>query len=377
MAKIILSANTDWYLFNFRLALARNIREEGADVLMLSPPGPYVEKIREEGFQWTRIDIARETVDPLEDFRTLLSFLHLYRRERPDLVHNFTVKPVIYGSLAGRLAGVHATVSSVTGLGYPFVNPGRRAAALRMLVLPLYRIAFTAPNSKVVFHNAADKEFFVKRRVVSEEAALVIEGSGVDPEEFKPGPEPTGQPVVLMASRMLWDKGVAEIIQAARILKARGVGASIILAGEPDSGYPASVPEIELRAWNQEGIVEWIGRRDDMPELMRQAHIVVLPSYGEGLPRVLLEASASGKAVVATDIPGCRAVVRPGVTGLLVPARDPHALADALENLIVDVELRRRMGKAGREMVEERFSQNLINKQIISIYGELLGGDLG
>ena len=377
MAKIILSANTDWYLFNFRLALARNIREEGADVLMLSPPGPYVEKIREEGFQWTRIDIARENVDPLEDFRTLLSFLHLYRRERPDLVHNFTVKPVIYGSIAGRLAGVHATVSSVTGLGYPFVNPGRRAAVLRMLVLPLYRIALTAPNSNVVFHNAADKEFFVKRRVVSEEAALVIEGSGVDPEEFKPGPEPTGQPVVLMASRMLWDKGVAEIIQAARILKARGVSASIILAGDPDSGYPASVPEIELRAWNQEGIVEWIGRRDDMPELMRQAHIVVLPSYGEGLPRVLLEASASGKAVVATDIPGCRAVVRPGVTGLLVPARDPHALADALENLIVDVELRRRMGKAGREMVEERFTQSLINKRIISIYGELLGGDLG
>ena len=366
MAKIILSANTDWYLFNFRLALARNIREEGADVLMLSPPGPYVEKIREEGFQWTRIDIARENVDPLEDFRTLLSFLHLYRRERPDLVHNFTVKPVIYGSIAGRLAGVHATVSSVTGLGYPFVNPGRRAAALRMLVLPLYRIAFTAPNSKVVFHNAADKEFFVKRRVVSEEIAFVIEGSGVDPEEFKPGPEPAGQPVVLMASRMLWDKGVAEIIQAARILKARGVSASIILAGEPDSGYPASVPEIELRAWNQEGIVEWIGRRDDMPELMRQAHIVVLPSYGEGLPRVLLEASASG-----------RAVVRRGVTGLLVPARDPHALADALENLIVDVELRRRMGKAGREMVEERFTQSQINKQIISIYRELLGNDLG
>ena len=377
MAKIILSANTDWYLFNFRLALARNIREEGADVLMLSPPGPYVEKIRETGFQWTRIDIARETVDPLEDIRTLLSFLHLYRRERPDLVHNFTVKPVIYGSIAGRLAGVHATVSSVTGLGYPFVNPGTRAAVLRMLVLPLYRIALTAPNSNVVFHNAADKEFFVKRRVVSEEIAFVIEGSGVDPEEFKPGPEPTGQPVVLMASRMLWDKGVAEIIQAARILKARGVSASIILAGEPDSGYPASVPEIELRAWNQEGIVEWIGRRDDMPELMRQAHIVVLPSYGEGLPRVLLEASASGKAIVATDIPGCRAVVRRGVTGLLVPARDPHALADALENLIVDVELRRRMGKAGREMVEERFTQSQINKQIISIYRELLGNDLG
>ena len=377
MAKIILSANTDWYLFNFRLALARNIREEGADVLMLSPPGPYVEKIRETGFQWTRIDIARETVDPLEDIRTLLSFLHLYRRERPDLVHNFTVKPVIYGSIAGRLAGVHATVSSVTGLGYPFVNPGTRAAVLRMLVLPLYRIALTAPNSNVVFHNAADKEFFVKRRVVSEEIAFVIEGSGVDPEEFKPGPEPTGQPVVLMASRMLWDKGVAEIIQAARILKARGVSASIILAGEPDSGYPASVPEIELRAWNQEGIVEWIGRRDDMPELMRQAHIVVLPSYGEGLPRVLLEASASGKAIVATDIPGCRAVVRSGVTGLLVPARDPHALADALENLIVDVELRRRMGKAGREMVEERFTQSQINKQIISIYRELLGNDLG
>lgn len=377
MTKIILSANTDWYLYNFRLALAKDIQDTGSDVLMMSPSGPYVEKIRKAGLRWRKIRVTRQRVSPIRDLLTLRAFTNLYSSERPNLVHHFTVKPVIYGSLAARLIGIPATVNSVTGLGYPFVNPGIKAAAIRPLLIPLYRAALANPRSKAIFHNPQDRELFVSKRLVQSDQSLIIEGSGVNPDEFEFAPEPSGEPVVLMASRMLWDKGVAEFVKAGQILRERGARARFVLVGEPDPGYPDSVPENYLRSLKEEGVVDWLGHRDDMSDLLRQVHIVALPSYGEGLPRILLEASSTGRPVVASNIPGCRVVVRDGITGLLVPVRNAKALANALEALILDAKLRKRMGDAGRELVLSSFTQSQVNQKIMETYRDLLGGEFG
>lgn len=372
MTTILLSANTDWYLYNFRLALAQAIRESGAQILLASPPGPYVEKLKHEGFPWRRLRISRRGWNPLMELFTIYNFISLYRREKPDLVHHFTIKPVLYGSLAARVAHIPAMVNSITGLGYLYVNPSKLAATAQVLVKPMYRIALSKPGARVIFQNLRDRDFFVQQGLVKDNQTLVIPGSGVDPDRFRPGLEPAGEPVILMASRMLWDKGVGELVEAARLLRERGFSGKVILAGAPDAGYPASVTEAQLSHWTKEGVVQWVGHCDDVAALMAKAHIVTLPSYGEGLPRVLLEAGAAGKPVVATDVPGCRDIIRDGVNGLLVPPKDPIALANALHRLVQDPELRIRMGEAGRKAVLDKFTSEMVNHETLLVYRELL-----
>ncbi len=375
MTKVVLSANTDWYLYNFRLALAQAIRDAGASVLLLSPSGPYVEKLEKEGFRWKPLKMSRRGLNPFAEFATLLNFISHYRSEQPDLVHHFTIKPVLYGSLAARILGIPAVVNAVTGLGYIFVNPGRLAAFLRVLVKPFYRIALPSRQSKVVFQNQRDRDVFVHEGLVPADRAVIIAGSGVDPDRFKPGLEAPGDPVILLASRMLWDKGIAELIEAVGKLRLRGLAFKTVLVGGVDEGYPASVPEEYLKAWQEEGIIEWLGHQDDMPRIMANAHIVVLPSYGEGLPRVLIEACAAGKAVVTTDVPGCRDIIEHGVNGLLVQPRDALALADALGQLVLDEQMRKDMGKAGRKIMLERYTSDHINRLTFDVYQEIHPGE--
>jgi len=372
--KIILSANTDWYIYNFRLSLAKAIKQAGAEILLISPPGSYASRIREQGFDWKPLNISRRSMNPLQELATLLAYLALYRRERPSLVHHFTIKPVLYGSLAARILNVPAVVNSVTGLGYVFVNPGRSAALLRILVKPFYRIALSAHHSRVIFQNQRDRDLFVGQELVSTDRTLIIPGSGVDPNQFKPRLEPLGGPVILMASRMLWDKGVGELVEAARLLHQRGIAGKIVLVGGTDEGNPASVSSSQLRKWQDEGIIEWLGHRDDMPGIMASAHIVVLPSYGEGLPKVLIEAGAAGKPVVATDVQGCRDIIQHGVNGLLVPPKNAVALAEALDQLIDDAELREKMGVEARKLILESYTNDHINRQTLELYRKMIDG---
>ncbi|MEZ0395269.1 MAG: glycosyltransferase family 4 protein [Anaerolineales bacterium] len=366
--KIILVANTDWYLYRFRQAQARFLRERGAEVILVSPPGEYVPALQQAGFRWLSLPLTRTGMNPLTEAASLLALTRLYRRERPALVHHFTIKCVLYGSLAAWLAGVDCVINGVTGLGYVFGQGGAGRAALRWLAKAWYRLALA--RTQAVFDNEEDRQFFIANRLTGPERSHVVRSAGVDVETYRPWPEPEGAPLVVFAGRMLWDKGLAELVEAARLLRAEGVQARIALVGRPDGGNPASISEEQLRAWHAEGTLEYWGWRGDMEKVLAEAHIFCLPSYREGLPTTIIEAAACGRPVVATDVPGCRHAVRNGETGLLVPPRDAPALAAALKTLIADPALRRRMGAAGRRMAEAEFSTARVNEETLRIYAQ-------
>lgn len=373
MTKLILSANTDWYLYNYRLPLAQAILDQGHELLLLAPAGPYGDKLRALGFQWETIYLGRHGLNPFFDSLTFLQILRIYRREEPDLVHHFTIKPMVYGSLAARAVGITSIVNSVTGLGRLFVNPSRLVVILRLLALPLLRLALNNRQGMTIFQNERDASVFRRWKLTEPGRYMVIPSSGVDVTRFSPSPEPEGVPVILLAARMLWDKGVGEIVEAARLLHQRGIPGRVVLAGDVDLGNPTSIGQSQLLRWQDEGVVEWRGHLDNMPEILAASHIVALPTtYGEGVSRILVEAAAVGRPIVASDVPGCREVVHDGRNGFLVPPKDPNALADALERLLLDSNLRARMGQAGREIAVRQFSDNLINAETLQAYSALM-----
>jgi glycosyltransferase involved in cell wall biosynthesis len=377
MQKIGLVANTDWYLYNFRLSLARFLRAQGYEVVLISPPGPYAPLLQQAGFRWVAWKVGRQTLAPWAELAALIRLTRLYHREKPALVHQHTIKPVLYGSLAARLARVPAVVNSITGRGYVFVGNNLKARALRRLVRPMYRLALDLPNCAVIFENDVDRQYFIQEGLLHAGRARLIEGVGVDIERFAPTPEPEGAPVIVLPARMLWDKGVGVLVEASRRLhKDRSPQASrvrVALVGVPDPGNPGSIDETTLRGWEAEGIVEWWGWQEDMGKVYSCCHIVTLPTvYREGVPTSLLEAAACGKPLVATDAPGCRDVVRHEVNGLLVPPNDPVALADALRRLAEDAELRGRMGLASRQLVLEKFTTGQVNAATLQVYQAVL-----
>lgn len=380
--KVILVANTDWYLYNFRLGLARFLRSQGDEVVLISPPGQYAARLQQAGFRWIEWRVGRQTLAPWSESGALLQLARLYRQEKPTLVHQHTIKPVLYGSLAARLARIPAVVNSITGRGYIFVADDRKARLLRRVVGPFYRLAFANPHCAVIFENDVDRQYFIRQGLLPAERARLIEGVGVDAERFTPAPEPDGPPVVIFTARMLWDKGVGILVEAARLLnKAEALETGrvrVALVGVPDPGNPASVDAATLRGWEAEGVVEWWGWQEDMSTVYPRGHVFTLPTiYGEGVPTVLLEAAACGKPLVATDAPGCREVVRHGVNGLLVPPNDPGALAAALRQLAADPALRGRMGAASRQLVLEKFTAGQVNAATRQVYELILKNGLG
>lgn len=372
MIKVALTANTDWYLYNFRLSLATYLREKGFEVLLVSPAGRYAPQLDEMGFRWIQWELSRRSTMPWKEVLALLSLAAIYRRERIDLAHHHTIKPVLYGSIAARLAGVRSVVNSITGRGYVFLSNEKKAAFLRKIVKPIYRFALNARSYATIFENEGDKEYFIDEALIPPERTWLISGVGVDPERFFPATEMDGVPVVLLPGRLLWDKGVGVLVEAARKLH-QTIKVRVALVGEPDPGNPTSISEKTILEWVQEGVVEWWGWQPDMSEIYQKAHVVVSPSMYEGVPTTLLEAAASGRPIVATDIPGCRAVVADGVNGLIVPPNNPVALAEALKRLISDAELRHRMGAAGRKIILENFTSNYVNQATLSVYNSILG----
>ncbi len=371
MPKIILVANTEWYLYNFRLSLARDLRERGFEVILVSPPGRFVLRLEEAGFHWIAWEVGRQTIAPWKELGSLLRLVSIYRHKKPDLVHHFTVKPVLYGSLAARLSGVTGVVNSITGLGYIFLGKDPKARLLRRFIKSMYRLAINHPNCAAIFENATDQEYFIREELLNPDRTWLIEGVGVDATHFSPAPQPDGIPLVILPARMLWDKGVGVLVEAARLLHER-VQVRVALVGEPDPGNPATIDESILKRWVQEGLVEWWGWQQDMKAVYAASHIVTLPSLGEGVPTVLLEAAASGRPIVTTDTPGCRDVVKDGLNGFLVPPDEPRALADALYQLITDPSLRDRMGAAGRQLILDKYTTAHVNSATLGVYRSIL-----
>jgi glycosyltransferase involved in cell wall biosynthesis len=368
--KVILVANTDWYLYNFRLSLVRSLQQNGYEVTLVSPSGRYVENLSRLGLRHIEWDVSRQSLSPFHEALALRRLLQIYRQERPDLVHHFTIKPVIYGSLAARMAEVPAVVNSITGLGYIFTSNRGDARILKRVALWLYRLAFRHPNCFATFENEQDQVYFLEQRIITAERTEIIQGVGVDPHRFIPSPEPDGDPLIVLPARILWDKGIGEMVEAARILH-KHFNVRVALVGVPDPGNPSSVPLEQIQSWVEEGVIEWWGWQEDMREVFARCHIVVLPSYSEGIPKALLEAAACSKPIVAADIPGCRAIIQDGISGLLVPVKDPRALANAIERLAKDADLRYRMGSAGRQLVLDGFTEEEINAGILKVYARL------
>ena len=367
--RILYFVTEDWFVCSHWLALIAAAQDSGYEVAVATRTSRHAETIRQRGIRVIPFDISRRGSNPFRELAAIWRLSAIYRAERPDLAHHVAMKPMLYGSLVARLARVPHTINWVAGMGWLFVSQNRRARILKAAVRSM--LGMLLRGTAVIVENEDDRAI-ISRLGIADRHIHLIRGAGVDTSLYVPSPEPAGEPLVLLPARMLWDKGVGEFVEAARLLRQRGVQARFVLAGEPDAENPASVPEHRLQAWQSEGVVEWWGRRDDMPQVLAQAHVVCLPSYREGLPKALLEAASCARAIVTTDVPGCRDVVRDGDNGLLVTVRNAAALADALEKLLADAGLRQSMGRCGRERVIKEFSQEMIIGRVLALYREVL-----
>jgi glycosyltransferase involved in cell wall biosynthesis len=372
--KILYLVTEDWYFCSHRLPIARAARDAGLDVVVATRVQDHGDEIRRQGFTLIPLDFPRRLSSPWRELSTLIAIIRLYRAERPDIVHHVAMKPVVLGSVAALMTGVPRVINALAGLGYVFAGVSAKARILRFLNGLAFRLLLNRPASRVIVQNPDDRDTLIGAGIVLPEQMVLIKGSGVDITRFTPAPEPEGRVRLAFVSRMLWSKGAGVLVEAARLLKARGVAIDIVLAGLPDAANPASVNEAELKAWHQEGAVEWIGFAGDVPALLAGCHIVALPSfYGEGVPKCLLEAAASARPIVAADGPGLREIVDDGVNGILVPPRDAEALADAIEKLAGDATLRRRMGEAGRKIAEGAFAEEIVVGETLDLYRQMLG----
>jgi len=374
--KFVFFANTDWYLYNFRLSTALRLKADGHEVVMLSPPGPFGARFAEHGCRWIPLTMNRASLNPLREVVTLYHLARVLRRERPDLLHNFTVKCAIYGALAGRLARVPAIVNAVAGLGFVFTSETAKARMLRPLVKLLLHATLDSKQSLLVLQNPDDATAFVAAGLISQENIRVIRSSGVNTTRFQPAPPHHRHERlrVLLAARLLREKGVPEFAEAAALLRKQGRDIEFLLAGTPDPGNPHSISPDQVQAWADAGVVRWLGHVDDMAGLLSTVHVMALPSYyREGVPKSLIEGAACGLALITTDMPGCREVVtRDEVDGLRVEPRNAQALAACIAKLDDDRELLSRLGDQARQKALKEFDERLVIQRTVDVYTELL-----
>ena len=367
--RLLFVINDLGFLISHRLPVAQAALEAGYEVHIAAPMGIASEReLAGSGFHLHRLGMHRHKTNPVAELRSFWDLYRTFRKLKPDIAHLVTIKPVLYGGIAARLARVPSIVSAISGLGYIFIGSTLRGRIISVFVKPLYRLALGHRTQSVIFQNDDDRMTIEGLGVDLSDKVEMVQGSGVDLEVFWPAPEPEGPVTVVVPSRLLHDKGIVEFVEAARILKREGSTARFALVGDAPEGNPASVSQEILEAWNTEGVVEFWGFRSDMADVLRQSHIVVLPSYREGFPKALIEAAACGRAVVTTDTPGCRDAIIENKTGRLVPVRDSLALADAMRSLIEDEEIRRKMGIAGREHAVQAFSIEHVTRRHLDIY---------
>ena len=355
--RIALVCNTAWAIYTYRHGLIRALVARGAEVVVIAPHDRTVPLLEQMGCRYVALAVASKGTSPREDLGTLAALVRHYRALRPALVFHYTIKPNIYGSVAAWLARV-PSIAVTTGLGYVFIQKSRAASVAKRL----YRFAFRFPR-EVWFLNRDDLATFTDERLLAHpDRARLLHGEGVDLDQFAPVPLPAGDaPVFILIGRLLWDKGVREYVEAARVVRARYPDARFQLLGPLGVDNPSAISRADVDAWVSEGVVEYLGEAHDVRPHIAAADCVVLPSYREGVPRTLMEASAMGRPIVATDVPGCREVVDDGVTGLLCEVRNASSLAGKLERMLtMDAQQRAAMGLKGREKVAREFDEKAV-----------------
>lgn len=357
-----------------RLVMAQGAQKAGYDVHVAAEDTGVSNKVRDLGFTFHKLDLNRGGLNPFADFKPFLRLVFFLAKERPDILQCVSIKPVLYGATAGTIVGLKKIVCLVNGMGYAFEGQGFKGKIIKTVAMALYRNALALPGIRVIFQNPDDRSYFIDNKLVDANKTLLIRGSGVNMEKFKPSPQPENpQPVILFVGRLLWNKGIKELVEAARILKNENLKFTLKIVGGPDDRNPEAVPKAFLDQLHSEGIIDWVGRQSDMPKFYRESDVICLPTqYKEGLPLTLLEAASTGRALVATDVPGCREIVRDGINGFLVPSKSVTELADALRKLIQSAELRTRFGENSAQIVRGEFASPIIQSQLVGVYESLL-----
>jgi glycosyltransferase involved in cell wall biosynthesis len=365
---LIFVANAPGFFLSHRLPIALEAQKQGFNVHVATPDGPQVETIALLGLKHHVIPFNRKGQNPFHELKTLVLLFMLFRNVKPDLVHLVTVKPILYGGLAARIAGIKAVVAAVSGMGTIFISNTLFARIRRWFILIFYKQALKQKRLMVIFQNHSDKNLLLSHHIISPKHVIVIRGSGVDLADYPAMPEPKLPAIVVMASRLLKDKGVFEFANAAKLLKSRKVNVEMRLIGDLDDGNQSSLSALDLDKLKRENNIKVLGYSNDIAQQYSEAHIVCLPSYREGLPKALIEAAACGRAVVTTDTPGCRDAIIPDQTGLLVPVKNSELLAGAIQKLIENNRLRLKMGKSGRALAEKEFAISKIVDQHLDIF---------
>ncbi|GBG13303.1 uncharacterized protein NMK_0849 [Novimethylophilus kurashikiensis] len=370
--KLIYFTSVDWFFCSHFLERAIAAKNCGYDVLVITNVDQHGDRIKNAGLRLIHLKIERRSLNPFTSVKNIYSITKIYLEEKPDIVHHIALKPILLGGVASLLSRQKGIVNAIVGMGYLYISQRLVVKIIRPLLGLSLKLLLNPSGSKVIFENSDDLTSFVAAKIVREADAVLIKGAGVNPENFKLGGQPHHPPVVALVARLLWDKGIAEFVNAARIIKNKGLICRFLIIGKADLDNHASIDEKTLSEWRAEGVVELPGYRDDIPKLLSEVDIACLPSYREGLPKSLLEAMAAGLPCVTTDVPGCREAVRNGDNGILVPPQNAESLSDALERLLLDEKLRIQMGQRGRARVVQEFSTEIVTRQTISLYQLIL-----
>lgn len=371
--KLLFFVTEDWYFCSHRLALAKTAQQAGFEVSVLTRVDQHGEVIKNEGIKLIPLDFARGGINPIRELRTLWRVRNVYRTCQPDIVHHVALKPVLYGGIVTLFMPGLKVVNLLAGLGTVFSSRQWQVLLLQPLVKLLFRVLFRRANVRTIVQNREDYALLRDRLQIPVSLLKLIKGSGVNTQQFLPAGEPPEPVSIALVSRLLWDKGIGEYVAAVKLLKLKGYQFDAYLVGRPDSENVGSISNEQLQAWDQEGYVHCLGHIEKIAGFWQKVHIAALPSYyGEGVPKCLIEAAACQRPIITSDTAGCLEIVEDGVNGMVVPARNVNALADAIEKLIVDGALRRKMGEAGREKVKQEFSDAIVLLQTLAVYRELI-----
>ena len=366
---IAIVINTSWNIYNFRLGLLKALQKEGYKIVAIAPRDEYSKKLEALGFEYHNITINNKGTNPIEELKLIGAFYRLYKKVKPDVLLHYTIKPNIYGTIAAKLADV-PVISNISGLGTVFLNDSLSSKVARLL----YKIALRFPE-KVFYQNNDDRQLFIDSKLVAEEKTGLLPGSGIDTVKFSPVERESTQDgfSFLFIARLVKDKGLLEYVEAARLLKEHYPHVHFKMLGAYYPGNPTAVTPDEVAQWEQEKVVEYLGTQSNVASVIAQADCIVLPSYREGLSRVLLEAASMAKPIVTTDVPGCRDVVDDGVNGFLCQVKNAEDLAAQMEKMILlEEEERVEMGKRGREKIVEGFDESIVIDRYRGVVGALV-----